>query len=387
MNDLSHYLQAALQQQRRASLYRQRDIIESPQSVRVLVDGRGYLSFCSNDYLALANHPRVIAAFKQGADRYGVGSGASHLISGHSLAHQQLEDQLAEFTGSEAALVFSTGYMANLGCIASLVSEKDTVLCDRLNHASLLDGAKLSGAKLRRYLHNDMSSLQQKLQRVQNGNCLVVSDAVFSMDGDIAPINQLHAVCRQYNAWLMLDDAHGFGVLGQDGKGSMFMPGVDRQSLPIYMATLGKAIGVSGAFIAGSKDLIEYLIQFARSYVYTTAMPAALAMATAESLRLVVEESWRREKLHALIDYFRHAAAQLGLQLLDSRTPIQPVIIGDAETALSLKAACREQGIMVAAIRSPTVAKGSERLRITLSAAHETSDIDQLLDILGRQRQ
>jgi len=383
MKDLNQFLQTALQQQRRLSLYRQRDIVQGPQSARVQIDGHAYLSFCSNDYLGLANHPRIIRAFKQGADRYGVGSGASHLINGHSQAHQALEQQLAEFTESEAALVYSTGYMANLGCIASLLNDKDSIVCDRLNHASLLDGAALSGAKLRRYLHNDMEALRLKLQKVQQGNCLLVSDAVFSMDGDIAPIMELATLAEQHQAWLMLDDAHGFGVMGRDGKGSLFMDGVQRKSVPILMATLGKAIGVSGAFIAGSKDLIDYLIQFSRSYVYTTAMPAALSCATSESLKVVAEESWRREKLHTLIDYFRRGATQLGLPLMASSTPIQPLLIGDAEKAMRIKAQCRERGLLVAAIRSPTVPKGSERLRITLSAAHQQDDIGRLLEVLG----
>jgi len=383
MTDLNQYLETALQQQRRLSLYRQRDIVQGPQSARVQIDGHAYLSFCSNDYLGLANHPRIIRAFKQGADRYGVGSGASHLINGHSQAHQALEQQLAEFTESEAALVYSTGYMANLGCIASLLNDKDSIVCDRLNHASLLDGAALSGAKLRRYLHNDMEALRLKLQKVQQGNCLLVSDAVFSMDGDIAPIMELATLAEQHQAWLMLDDAHGFGVMGRDGKGSLFMDGVQRKSVPILMATLGKAIGVSGAFIAGSKDLIDYLIQFSRSYVYTTAMPAALSCATSESLKVVAEESWRREKLHTLIDYFRRGATQLGLPLMASSTPIQPLLIGDAEKAMRIKAQCRERGLLVAAIRSPTVPKGSERLRITLSAAHQQDDIGRLLEVLG----
>jgi len=385
MTELNHYLQSALQAQRRQNLYRHRDIVQSPQAARVIIDGQTYVSFCSNDYLALANHPRVINAFKQGVDRYGVGSGASHLISGHTQAHQQLEDQLAEHCDAEAALVFSTGYMANLGCIASLLNERDSLLCDRLNHASILDAAKLSGAKMRRYLHNDMASLQQKLDRIKDGNCLVVSDAVFSMDGDIAPIAELAGLCQQYQAWLMLDDAHGFGVVGKDGKGSLYLPEIDRQSVPIYMATLGKAIGVSGAFIAGSKDLVDYLIQFARSYVYTTAMPAALSLATAESLRVATEESWRREKLQGLIAYFRNAADQLGLPLLASQTPIQPVVVASAEKVMAIKEQCRRHGMLVAAIRSPTVPKGSERLRITLCAEHDSGDVDKLLEILGSQ--
>jgi len=385
MTNLDHHLKAALQQQRRLALYRQRDIVQSPQSVVLTIDGIRYLSFCSNDYLALANHPRVIESFKQAAERYGVGSGASHLISGHSQAHQQLEEQLAAFTGSQAALVFSTGYMANLGCIAALVNEKDSVICDRLNHASLLDAAKLSGAKLRRYLHNDMTSLEQKLQRKREGSRLVVSDAVFSMDGDIAPIHELQQLCQRYDSWLMLDDAHGFGVLGVDGRGSLYLPGIARSATPIYMATLGKAIGVSGAFIAGSQDLIDYLIQFSRSYVYTTAMPAALAAATSESLRVAMDESWRREKLQSLIAYFRRAAAQLGLNLLDSFTAIQPVMIGDTTKAMAIKERCRQKGLLVAAIRAPTVAKGSERLRITLSAGHSNDDIDRLLATLSEE--
>lgn len=385
MSSLSHHLNTALQRQSREHLYRQREVLHGPQGARVVIGGSTYLSFCSNDYLALANHPRVRAAFVKAVEQYGVGSGASHLLSGHSSAHQALEEQLAEITESEAALVFSTGYMANLGIIAALLNDKDRILCDRLNHASLLDAARLSGAKLRRYLHNDMDSLTQKLQRHEPGNCLVASDAVFSMDGDMAPINELAELCEQNNAWLMLDDAHGFGVLGNDGKGSLFMPGIKRDRVPVLMATLGKAVGVSGAFVAGSRDLIEYLVQFARSYVYTTAMPAALSVAAGESLRLIREESWRREKLQHLIEYFRRAANQLGLQLMPSHTAIQPVIIGDSEKVLAVKQQARERGLLLGAIRSPTVAKGSERLRITLSAGHETEDLDKLLEVLDKQ--
>lgn len=342
------------------------------------------ISFCSNDYLGLANHPQVITALQQGAQRYGVGSGASHLISGHSHAHHALEEELAAFTRRPKALLFSTGFMANLGTITALLGKGDAVFEDRLNHASLIDAGLYSGARLQRYLHADTASLEKQLIKSDAKQKLIVSDTVFSMDGDIAPIAELANMAARHNACLMLDDAHGFGVLGENGAGACEHFNLDATEVPILMGTLGKALGTFGAFVAGSEELIETLIQLARSYVYTTALPPAVAQATRTSLKLAAQETWRREKLQLLIERFRNGARQLGLQLMESSTPIQPLMIGDSETALQLSEALMEKGILISAVRPPTVAQGSARLRITLSAAHQQQHVDKLLDVLAQ---
>ena len=377
-------LAAALAERRAQDLYRSRRIVDGPQTPLQVVDGREVLSFCSNDYLGLANHPAVIAALRRGAGEYGVGAGAAHLINGHSRAHHALEEELAAFTGRERALLFSTGYMANLGVLCALLGKADTVLEDRLNHASLIDAGRLSGARLRRYLHADAGSLAAQLRKSGLGRRLVASDGVFSMDGDIAPLDQLAAVASEHGAWLMVDDAHGLGVLGRQGRGSLDQLGLDAGAAPILMGTLGKAFGTAGAFVAGSEALIETLIQLARTYVYTTALPPALAVAGRESLRLLGggEGDERRARLHALVRRFRQGAAQLGLSLMPSRTPIQPILVGGAADALRLSTALFERGILVTAIRPPTVPAGSARLRVTLSAAHSEAHIDRLLEAL-----
>jgi 8-amino-7-oxononanoate synthase len=324
----------------------------------------------------------VREAVKQAVDRYGVGSGASHLITGHSLPHHALEEELAEFTGRPRALLFSTGYMANLGTISALVRRGDSVFADRLNHASLLDGALLSRAQLSRYPHGDVGRLEEMVDRVSARRKLIVSDGVFSMDGDLAPVPALAAVARRRGAWLMVDDAHGLGVLGATGAGTLEHYALGGGDVPILIGTLGKALGTFGAFVAGSEALIETLIQRARSYVYTTALPPAVAEATRMSLQLLREEGWRREHLSALVARFRRGAAQLGLPLSVSQTPIQPLIVGEAEAALRLSAALRDCGVLVHAIRPPTVPKGTARLRITFSAAHAEAQVDQLLSAL-----
>lgn len=364
------------------SLYRRRRLQDSPQQPQARVDGRPMLSFCGNDYLGLANHPEVIAALRDGAERWGVGSGAAHLVNGHSRAHQALEEALAEFTGRPRALLFSTGYMANLGVISALAGRTDTVFEDRLNHASLLDGALLSRARLRRYPHADV----QALKRLIAGDParLIVTDGVFSMDGDPAPLPELAAIARDSGAWLMVDDAHGLGVLGHEGRGSPNHFGLDPEDVPILMGTLGKAFGTFGAFVAGSEELIETLIQSARSYIYTTATPPALAEATLTSLAINRREHWRRERLAEWIDRFRTGATRIGLNLMDSPTPIQPILAGSAEQALAWSAALEAAGLLVTAIRPPTVPEGTARLRVTLSAAHTADDIDRLLAALAR---
>lgn len=378
---MSFDLSARLAERRAAHLYRQRPLLESPQGVQVTVDGQQLLAFCSNDYLGLASHPQVAEAMQEGVRRWGVGGGASHLVVGHSTAHHALEDALAEFTGRPRALLMSSGYMANLGAITALVEQGDTVLQDRLNHASLLDAGLLSGARFSRYLHNDPHSLAQRLTRA-SGNTLVVTDGVFSMDGDLAELPALCRTARSAGAWVMVDDAHGFGCLGDSGGGIVEHFGLGLEEVPVLVGTLGKSFGTAGAFIAGSEELIETLIQFARPYIYTTSQPPALAWATLRSLRLLREESWRREHLRALISRFRAGASELGLQLMDSPTPIQPLLIGDSERALQLSAGLRRRGILISAIRPPTVPRGTARLRVTLSAAHEEADVDRLLEAL-----
>ena len=372
-----------LQQQ---SLYRQRKTTDGPQQVHLISNGRAVVSFCSNDYLGLANHPQIARQFKQGIDMYGVGSGAAHLVSGHSRAHHELEDALAEYTGRSRALLFSTGYMANLGIVNALMTKGDSVFQDKLNHASLIDAALLSGSftgsQLKRYPHNDLDNLSRLLANSASARKLVMSDALFSMDGDLAKVSQMSGLCQQQDAWLMLDDAHGFGVLGKTGAGIAEEFALDQHQLPVYMATLGKAMGVFGAFVAGSDALIETLIQKARAFIYTTAMPPAVAHALLMSIKISREENWRREKLTHLIERFRCGAEQLGLSLMASQTPIQPIVIGDNDAAMKISQLLEELGFLVTAIRPPTVPKGTARLRVTLSAGHEEADIDGLLSAL-----
>ncbi|MFF7706262.1 8-amino-7-oxononanoate synthase [Pseudomonas sp. NPDC007930] len=375
-------LAARLAERRAASLYRQRPLLQSPQGPEVVVDGQPLLAFCNNDYLGLANHPEVIAAWQRGAERWGVGGGASHLVIGHSGPHHELELALAEFTGRPRALLFTTGYMANLGAVTALVGQGDSVLQDRLNHASLLDAGLLSGARFGRYLHNDAASLASRLAKAQ-GDTLVVTDGVFSMDGDSADLPALAEACRARGAWLMVDDAHGFGTLGRNGGGVVEHFGLGMDDVPVLVGTLGKAFGTAGAFVAGSEALIETLVQFARPYIYTTSQPPALACATLKSLELLRHEHWRREHLAALIAQFRAGAERIGLQLMASDTPIQPIVLGDAARAVALSQWLRTRGLMVSAIRPPTVPAGSARLRVTLSAAHSAEQVARLLEALA----
>jgi 8-amino-7-oxononanoate synthase len=379
---MSFDLAARLAERRAANLYRQRPLLESPQGPLVQVDGRELLAFCSNDYLGLANHPQVIEAWRAGAQRWGVGGGASHLVIGHSTPHHELEEALAEFTGRPRALLFSTGYMANLGAVTALLGQGDTVLEDRLNHASLLDAGLLSGACFSRYLHNDAVSLANRLRKA-SGNTLVVTDGVFSMDGDLAELPALCAEARVKGAWVMVDDAHGFGPLGATGGGIVEHFGLGQDDVQVLVGTLGKAFGTAGAFVAGSEELIETLVQFARPYIYTTSQPPALACATLKSLELLRAEHWRREHLNALIKRFREGAEAIGLRLMDSATPIQPILVGDSDRALRLSQLLRERGLLVTAIRPPTVPAGSARLRVTLSAAHSAQQLELLLEALA----
>ena len=375
-------LASRLAERRAAHLYRHRPLLETPQQPEVMVDGEQLLAFCSNDYLGLASHPEVVRAMQQGAERWGVGGGASHLVMGHSTPHHQLEEALADFTGRPRALLFSTGYMANLAAVTALVGQGDTVLEDRINHASLLDAGLLSGARFSRYLHNDADSLAKRLDKA-TGDTLVVTDGVFSMDGDLANLPALCATAKARGAWVMVDDAHGFGPLGKTGGGIVEHFGLGIDDVPVLVGTLGKAFGTAGAFVAGSEELIETLIQFARPYIYTTSQPPAVACATLKSLELLRAESWRRDHLNSLITRFRQGAAEIGLTLMDSPTPIQPILVGSSERALKLSAALRERGVLVGAIRPPTVPAGSARLRVTFSASHSAAQVERLLDILA----
>jgi 8-amino-7-oxononanoate synthase len=378
----------ALQDLDARALRRERIVVEPAGGALVVAGGRRYVNFCSNDYLGLATHPALAAAMAEAAGRHGAGSGASHLVTGHGPEHEALERELAEFTGRERALLFSTGYMANLGVTAALAERGDLVLEDRLNHASLLDAGLLAhGATLRRYAHGDAdaarSALDAHAARHPQSGALLLTDGVFSMDGDLAPLPALGAAARAHAAWLVVDDAHGLGVTGRHGRGSCEHFGLDARDVPVLVGTLGKAFGSFGAFVAGRHDLVELLVQRARSYIYTTALPQPVAAATRAALRLAGED-WRRDKLRERIAEFRAAATRLGLPLTASTTPIQPLILGSARSALDASAALRAAGFWVTAIRPPTVPQGSARLRITLSAAHEREDVAALTTALAR---
>ncbi len=378
MNSLRDFLA----QRKRDHLYRERHIADGAQRPLMTIDGRRVVNFCSNDYLGLAADPRLAEAFRRAAAECGLGSGASHLISGHHRWHHALEERLAQFTGRERALVFSTGYMANLGVIQALVGPGDAVFADRLSHASLLDGALLSRARLARYPHADSAALAARLAASRAARRLVVTDGVFSMDGDVAPLTGLVQAAARHRAWLLVDDAHGIGVLGQHGGGSLQRAGLGQDEVPVLIGTFGKALGTAGAFVAGSAELIDYLVQTARAYIYTTAMPAALAAATLASLDVVAAEPERRSYLHSLVRRFRVLARELPATLLDSDTPIQGLVLGEAARAEAVSRRLFELGFLVSAIRPPTVPAGSARLRITLSAAHSRSQVEDLLSAL-----
>lgn len=371
-------LQAELAQDATQGLRRHRRLLQSAQGPHIEIDGRRVISFCSNDYLGLANHPRLIAALQQGAAAAGVGSGASHLITGHHRYHEQLEQALAAFSALPAALLFSTGYMANLGVITALLGRNDAIFADKLNHASLNDAAVLCRAELKRYAHNDLAALEHLLKNSQAARKLVAVDAVFSMDGDLAPVPELLALCEKYDAWLLLDDAHGFGILGSGGRGILDYYRLHSPRI-IYMATLGKAAGVFGAFVAGEPVLIDYLLQKSRSYIYTTAMPPALCTALLVALEVIEHDEARRLHLQRLIELLRSKLRLQCWRLAESITAIQPLIVGGNEQALRLSEYLMDSGILVPAIRPPTVPKGSARLRISLSAAHSEEDVLQLV--------
>lgn len=379
---LEQTLRQRLAERQSLNRYRVRPVLQSPQVPEIQVDGRQLIAFCSNDYLGLANHPKVIEAFQQAASRYGVGSGASHLVCGHSEQHHKLEEELAAFTNRPRALLFSTGYMANLGAVNALIGRGDTIFEDRLNHASLLDAGLLSGARFQRFRHNDVTHLREQLQASDTRHRMILVDGVFSMDGDLAPLPELVQLAQEFDAWLMVDDAHGLGCLGQNGRGVLEHFQLDADQVPLLMGTLGKAFGSYGAFVAGSETLIESLIQFARPYIYTTALPPAVAAASRAALELIQKEPERRVHLQRLVERFRSGAQAIGLQLWPSLSAIQPIIVGDDARALRLANELRQRGYWISAIRPPTVPEGTARLRITLSASHTEAQVDGLLEAL-----
>ncbi|CAM4053746.1 8-amino-7-oxononanoate synthase [Aeromonas bestiarum] len=373
-------LGAALAGREQAALLRRRTATDGRTGARLVVDGRDYLNLSANDYLGLADHPAIKAAFKEGIDRYGTGSGASPLVTGYSRAHQQLEETLADWLGVEAVLLFNCGFSANQAVLKALLGKDHLLWQDKLNHASLQEMGSQLPCKMKRFGHNDMAALGRQLEPNRG---LIVSEGVFSMDGDQAPWRELAALAARSGNWLMIDDAHGLGVLGSEGRGTLEAQGVDPACVHIQMGTFGKALGVAGAFVGGSRELVDYLVNFARHYVYSTHMPAAQACAVSKSIELVRGADGARVRLQQLIARFRQGAAALGWQLGASDTPIQPLLVGESAAALQLAQRLRDSGVWVSAIRPPTVPAGTARLRITLSAAHSEQDVDRLLYALG----
>jgi 8-amino-7-oxononanoate synthase len=379
-------LESALAGLEREHLLRRRRTVELKDDSGIVIDveGRQLVDFSSNDYLGLARHPEVAAAMSSAALRYGAGSRASHLVTGHGREHELLEAELAAFTGRERALLFSTGYMANLAAIAAFAERGEVALLDRLNHASLIDAALLSRARLTRYTHADATAARQELESASGAVTVLATDGVFSMDGDVAPLPDLARAAKEHAAWLLVDDAHGLGVLGRTGRGTLEDFGLDASAVPLLVGTLGKAFGSAGAFVAGASDAIEWLMQKARTYRYTTAMPQPVAAATRKALEVSQREAWRRERVLALTSRLREAAARRRVPLTDSVTPIQPVLLGSSEAALQAQEELAASGFWVVAIRPPTVPRGTARLRITLSAAHTEAQVDGLAEALGR---
>lgn len=380
---LDQWLAGRAKQRQAQHLERQRRVLSASDPAGIRFGDKTLINFSSNDYLGLASHPDLIKALKGAADKDGVGSGASALVSGYREQHHLLETELAGFLQREKVLLCSSGYLANLAVTNSLTGKGDVIIQDKLCHASLIDAARLSEARLLRYTHLDIDALQRQLQLENQGNALVVSDGIFSMDGDVAPLQGLASACEEHGAWLAVDDAHGIGVCGPGGRGSVAAAGLSQQQVPVLTGTLGKAFGCFGAFVAGSEALIDHLVNEARSYIYTTAMPPAMAAASRAALRRVIEDEWRREHLDTLIQHFRHGAKSRGLELLPSSSPIQPLIIGSSQAALKLAGRLQDRGYLVVAIRPPTVRQGTARLRITLSSAHQTAQLDALLDAIA----
>lgn len=375
-------LEAGLARLAAEGLRRRRRVLDAPCGPEAVVDGRRVVAFCSNDYLGLANHPALVAATQDAAGRWGVGSGASHVVSGHLRPHEELEERLAVLVGRERALYFTTGYMANLAIVPTLVERRDAIFADRLNHASLIDAALLARAEHVRYPHGDMDALAERLEQSSARRKLILTDAVFSMDGDLAPLPDLFALAERFDAWLVVDDAHGFGVLGPGGRGSIAHFDLPPSPRLILMGTLGKAAGVSGAFVAGDRRVIDWLTQRARPYIFTTASSPLLAAALLASLDLIAAGDERRAHLRRLIDRLRSGLDGLPWRLLPSPTAIQPLLIGGNDAAVRLSERLFARGLWVPAIRPPTVPAGTARLRISLSAAHDEAQIDALISAL-----
>lgn len=373
---------AEIEQRKAAGLYRSRRLMAGAHQPRMLADGRPLLGFCSNDYLGLASHPSLVASARDFLKEDGLGGASSHLICGHHQGHHRLEERLADYTQRSSALFFSTGYMANVGVITAVAGKGDTLFSDELNHASIIDGCRLSGATVKIYRHGDVDHLAS-LMAATEGHKVVVTDGVFSMDGNIAPLKALADLCCGHDALLVVDDAHGFGCVGPQGRGAVLAAGLSQSQVPLVVGTLGKAFGASGAFVAGPELLLDYLVQKARAYIYTTAMPPALARAAAVAVDLAEQGDDRRAHLQDLITRFRIRAEALGYALMPSATPIQPIMIGDAHQAMAISKALEEQGLLVTAIRPPTVPAGQSRLRVTFSASHTHEDLDRLLAALA----
>lgn len=379
--ELDQYL-AGLQEQ---GLYRRARVVSARDGAKIVVDGKSALNFCSNDYLGLASHPRIIAVVKRNLDNYGFGSGASQMVCGKYHEHNMLEESVARITGRDDAILFSSGYLANLAAVSTLATSRDDpVVLDRFCHGSLIDGALLSNAKIRRFKHADTQSLESLLRDYKSSNKLVTTDTVFSMDGDLAPLPQLAKLCARYDSLLFVDDAHGFGMLGENGYGAAEHFSLDQQALPLMMATFGKALGSQGAFIAGQKSLVETIRQRARPYIYTTALPPAAAAGALEAIQVLQDEPERRHHLLALIERFKTASRQQNLPVKDSETAIQPVMIGASTSAVSLSNKLLDEGFYVAAIRPPTVPVNTARLRVTLTAAHTGDQVDSLVEVLSK---
>jgi 8-amino-7-oxononanoate synthase len=382
MNPFEKQLGTQLQLRKSDSQWRERLLLQSKQSAELVVDDSQLINFSSNDYLGLASNPSTIESVHQQLDCLGVGSGASHLVSGHHQIHQSLEIEVAKFLKRDSAVTFSTGYMANLGILQSLAKKGDLIIADKLNHASLIDGAKLSNANSVRYQHCDMSALEKRLKS-EAPQKWVVTDGVFSMDGDLAPLDKIAGLCQKYQANLIVDDAHGVGVVGEQGQGCAEFYNLDQNQLPVLMGTFGKALGGFGAFVTGSQQLTDYLVQFARPYIYTTAMPAILAAANLHNLRLIKNDTSLMQRLKQNITKFKLLAEQAGLNLLASDTAIQPIVVGDSDKLVELNRQLIEAGYLVGAIRPPTVPVKTDRLRVTLSAQHTEKQIKGLIEQLN----
>ncbi len=376
--DFSSYLSELAQ----ADQLRVRRIVDGPQDASMLIDGKRVMSYASNDYLGLANHPKVVEAAIRALKRYGLGAGASHMVSGHMRAHHELEERLSEYLNLPKALLFSSGYAANIGILTALAGRGDTIFADKLNHACLNDGALLSRATFKRYPHCDLAKLETMLaESKNNGRKLIVTDAVFSMDGDIAPLAELLKLAEKYDTLLVIDDAHGFGVLGYRGKGALEHFNLKSERI-VYMATLGKAAGGYGAFVAGDEDIVEWILQSARSYIFTTATPPAIAAAMQMSLVVMADDRERLKHLRMLIDFFGDSLKLQFATLPYSQTAIQPIIIGDNRTTVAFAEQLRERHMFVPAIRPPTVPAGTARLRVSITAAHTADDLFDLITAL-----